>query len=275
MHDADPGAYQGWLNDLLWLYRRIVALSVRHPGFSLAQVDGLIEDFERRWFDLGRSADWPAYYRYLRAWQLGDLDTAQDYHDRLATARRDAYSPCRGCLPDFLAEWRVARGDDVGAIALCTPVVEGRLGCVSQPADAYATLVGPLFRTGQPDRAQHAFKAGYRDHRDRLVKTAAIGGYLRYLAASQQLARGLEVLRRHLDWLDRAPTPQAELGLAAGGAILLDALGAAGRGETPFQDTTVGQAAAALRSRAFGLAGQFDTRNGTGYQSSRLRSDLK
>ncbi|WP_203706363.1 hypothetical protein, partial [Asanoa iriomotensis] len=203
---------------------------------------------------------------------VGDLDAAERWFDRWNTAPRDDLSDCVGCDPTGKALWLAASGRDEEAIALAEPVLAGRLSCTEQPQAIYTTLLLPYLRTGRADAARDAHRRSYRLHRTHLADLGDIAQHVTFCALTGNDVLGLEIVERHLDWLDRSPTPFATMTFAASAALVLGRL--AGRPGLTVAGRPVGAVAEELTARALDLAARFDARNGTDHQSRLVRETL-
>jgi len=88
----------------------------------------------------------------------------------------------------------------------------------------------PLLRTGRLDQAATRTCAGTRAA-PHLSDLARIGEHVEFCALTGNGARGLEIIERHLDWLDRSPSPYASMIFTAAAGQLLGQLTARGHGD--------------------------------------------
>lgn len=275
-HDKDPGRYTEEHHTLLWYFKNLVSAMTRFPEIPLDRTEAVLDDMARRWAEGGHSPQAVHAHRHYVARHVGDLAAAQEWYAQWCAAPRDSLSDCVGCDPSGKAHWLAGQGRDDEAIALAEPVLAGRLTCSEQPQGILVTLMLPYLRAGQLDHARDAFRKGYRLHSRHLADLAEIGDYLQFCALTGNATRGLEIVQRHLDWLDRAPSPYAAMAFAAGATAVLDQLAAGGHGGQPVRrpagEVSVAELAANLRGSALSLAARFDTRNGTGHQGDRIRA---
>jgi tetratricopeptide (TPR) repeat protein len=131
----------------------------------------------------------------------------------------------------------------------------------------------PYLRTGRLDEAADAHRRAYRLQRHKLADLSDLGAHVDFCARTGNEHRGLEILQRHLDWLEKAPSPAAEMRFAAAGALLLRRLTAIGHGDTAVRvdrdDIPARKLADDLAARATEISLRFDARNGTDTQSRR------
>ncbi|MEV4623970.1 hypothetical protein AB0J74_35330 [Asanoa sp. NPDC049573] len=269
--DHDPVRYGRWTHHLLWSFKAMVNAMTKFPEIPLARTTDVLDDMERRWRAGGHSPHAVYMQRHLVARHVGDVGAAQEWFERWSTAPRDDLSDCIGCDPTGKAYWLASRGRDEEAIALAEPVLAGRLSCTEQPHSIHTALLLPYLRTGRTEAARDAHRRAYRAHRTRLADLADIAEHVRFCALTGNDALGLEIVERHLDWLDRSPTPWATMTFAASAALVLRRLDS--RGLT-VGGRPAGAVADELATRALDLAARFDARNGTGTHTARTRETL-
>jgi len=272
--DRDPVHHARWTHYVMWAFKSIVSGMTKFPEIPLARAADVLDDMERRWRAGGHSLHAVYAHRHLVARHVGDRLAAEEWYARWDTAPRDDLSDCVGCDPTSKAYWLADQGRDEEAIALAEPVLAGRLSCTEQPQAIYTALLQPYLRTGRLDAARDAHRRAYRVHRSHLADLSDIADHLEFCALTGNDALGLEIVERHLDWLDRAPTPWAAMRFAASSSLVLRRLDETGHGRLTVRDVKVGALAADLARRALDLAARFDLRNGTTHQSDQVRLTL-
>jgi len=273
-HDRDPVRHRRWTHHLMWSFKAIVSAMTKFPEIPLARTYDVLDDMERRWRAGGHSPHAVYAHRHLVARHVGDARAAEDWFTRWSAAPRDELSDCVGCDPTTKAYWLRDQGRDEEAVALAEPVLAGRLSCTEQPQAIYTVLLLPYLRTGRLDAARDAHRRAYRAHRTQLADLSDIAEHVAFCALTGNDALGLEIVERHRDWLDRAPTPWAAMSFAAAASLVLRRLDATGHGSVRVRDTPVGALSEELARRALDLAARFDARNGTSHQSDRVRAVL-
>ncbi|MGA3486405.1 tetratricopeptide repeat protein [Micromonosporaceae bacterium DT55] len=283
--DRNPQPYhKRFAHTLLWHFKYMVHALLNFPEVPLERAYGVLDDMERRYRDAGHSLQAVYKMRHRVARHIGDDDAARKWYELWITTPRDDLSDCAGCDPSAQAGYLADLGRDEEAIALAEPVLAGRLTCVEQPQAMLTALLLPYLRTGRGDAAREAHRTAYRRVRANLADLGDIGEHVDFCARTGNEARGLEIVERHLDWLDRAPSPAAAMQFAEGAGLLLRRLTAAGRGDLtlhrragadrPAGEVTVAALADELSDLATGLAARFDARNGTSAQSERVAAQL-
>ncbi|WP_174537052.1 hypothetical protein [Micromonospora chalcea] len=280
-YDKDPQPYhQGYTHQLLWAFKYMVNAMVKFPELPLDRTYAVLDDMERRYRDAGHSLQAVHKHRYLVAAHLGDEDAAEQWYRKWMTTPRDALSDCAGCDPTTQVAHLVRLGRHEEAVALAEPVLAGRLTCSEQPQGILTALLAPYRETGRGDAARDAHREAYRRLRGHLANLWDVAEHVEFCTATGNEARALELVERHLDWLDRAPTPAAAMHFAAAASAALRQVPAEltvhrrASGDRPAADVPVGALADELAGTATGLAERFDARNGTTHQSALIARKL-
>jgi tetratricopeptide (TPR) repeat protein len=279
--DRDPARYAGhqWL--LLWQLKSTVGALTLFPEVPLERTYSLLDDMERRWRDYGATMHAVYALRHRVARHIGAVDRAEEYYAKWCATPRDDLSNCAGCDPSAKASWLARQGRDEAAVALLEPVLAGGRTCRAQPQDILTTLLFPYLRTGRLEQARDAHRRAYRLHRPMLADLSDIADHIEFCARTGNAARGVEILERHLGWLDRAPSPLAAMSFAGAGALVLRqslrtgtevALHRPAHGERAAAEVPASVLGAELAALSLEIAGRFDVRNGTGHQSTKMRA---
>ncbi|MEW2444420.1 hypothetical protein [Micromonospora marina] len=280
-YDKDPQPYhQRYTHQLLWFFKYMVNAMVKFPELPLDRTYAVLDDMERRYRDSGHSLQAVHKHRYLVAAHLGDEEAAEQWYRKWMTTPRDALSDCAGCDPTTQVAHLVRHGRHEEAVALAEPVLAGRLTCSEQPQGILTALLTPYRETGRTDAARDAHREAYRRVRGNLADLWDIGEHIEFCTVTGNEARALELVERHLDWLDRAPTPAAAMHFAAAASAALRQVPAEltvhrrASGERPAADVPAGSLADELAGTATALAERFDARNGTTHQSGLIARKL-
>ncbi|WP_433329105.1 hypothetical protein [Spirillospora sp. CA-294931] len=275
-HDRDPARFDEE-HRLLWHFKWIVNSLTLFPEIPLDRTYAVLDDMERRYRQGGHSLQAVYHYRHVVARHVGDDAEADAWFARWAGAERDELSDCEGCDPTGKVRHLASRGSDEEALAVAAPVLNAELDCSEQPQSILTALLPVYLRTGRAEEARDAHRRGYRLVRSSLADLSEISEHLRFCAVTGNEARGMEILQRHLGWLDRAPSPYAAMRFAAAGALLLrrlDELGVADEvtvRRRPGDEVGAAELRAELAGQALELAARFDARNGGTRQGEHIR----
>ncbi|NMO56795.1 tetratricopeptide repeat protein [Actinoplanes sp. TBRC 11911] len=278
--DNNPQPYhQRTLGSLLWAYKAIVTALTNFPEVPLDRTYAALDDMERRYREYGQGMQAVYKKRYLIAEHVGLADAADQWFERWQAAPRDNLSDCVGCDPTAGAEYLSSRGRFADAVRHANPVLDGERTCAEQPQRMLTELMVPYLMIGRANDAADAHRRSYLLARDKIVNMMGIASHIEFCARTGNEHRGLEIFQRHVDWLDRAPSPAAEMDFAAAGGLLLRRITELGHGDAVIRrkdhdDATAADVATELRATAIALSGRFDDRNGTDRQSRRVAKRL-
>ncbi|MBO2462930.1 tetratricopeptide repeat protein [Actinomadura violacea] len=281
-HDRDPGRFDEPLI-LLWQMKAVVSSLTKFPEIPLDRTRAVLDDMERRYRAGGHSLQAVYRRRHIVARHLGD-PSADEWFAKWRAAQRDQLSDCEGCDPTGMVAHLADAGRYEEAAEIAAPVLTSELSCKEQPQGIQTAMLPVYLRTGRPEAAADAHRRAYRAHRRQVADLGDIADHLEFCALTGNDARGLEIVQRHLGWLDRAPHAHAEMMFAAAAAAVLGRVAASGRdgvtvrrpasGGRPAADVPVAELRAELEGRATDLAARFDARNGTSHQGEKVRELL-
>lgn len=270
--DRDPSLASTYTEqDLLWKFKWMVGTLTDFPDIPLARTYAVLEDMQRRYLRGGYSLHAVHQRRCQVAVHVGDLVQAELSYQDMLTAKRDGLSDCRVCVPSAQTRLLTAFGRHEEAVAAGEPAKQG--SCARQPQWVQAYLMEPCLRTGRFTEAAELHRSSYRRMRTSHTYLAGIGLHLSFLAMSGNEARGLELVERHLPWLETSRTPADCLHFAATAVLVLNRVSAKGFGGSPIRRgpdgtaTTADALATELARYTRQLAARFDARNGTTRQS--------
>jgi len=275
-YDDDPGR-RGAQDEhlLLWFFKYIVSSMAKFPEVPLERTHAVLDDMERRFRSGGHSLHAVYAYRYVVASHVGDAEQADHYYGLWDAAPRDENSDCAGCDPTSKAHHLAWRERYADAIAIAEPALLGRLTCSEQPQSILTALMIPYLRTGRLEQARDAHRRAYRAFSTKPADLGSVADHVEFCGLTGNEMRGLELIERHLGWLEKPPTPKAEMEFASAAAHVLRRLTAQGKGDLPLRaGRTVAEVAEELADRATALAHRFDERNGNAYQSERIATRL-
>jgi tetratricopeptide (TPR) repeat protein len=231
-----------------WVFKWMTSDLLSVPEVPLATVHGFVDEMERRYRLAGYSLRAVHAQRFYVARHLGDGGQAEVHFGRWLASERDLMSDCRACEHLTQGMWRAESGDDLGALRLWRPTIDGVITCLDEPASTLAASLKPLLRLGRYDEARANHLRGYRLLRGRVEQRAAFGRHLEFCALTGNGDRGLEILAENPGLFDPPYEPLDYLEFLSCAALL-------------------------VRDRASeidDLARRFDARNGNDAVSARI-----
>lgn len=264
---------------LFWYFKSMVRLMTHFPTVTLAQTDEVLDNMSRRYTRHGFGLGPVHQLRETIARHVGDVTAAEEHYRQAITLPRGEMSDCVGCEPT----WRVGHlswlGRDEEAVETGLPTLAGENRCAEQPGSMLTALLLPFARTGRLENAAEAHRRAYRLIRTTVAELEAVAEHIVFCGLTGNEARGLELIDRHLPWLESAPTPYADMRFRAASALVLKRVVEGGHGglelSGPSGPVTVAALAEEMTAHAVELAERFDQRNGTSEQSEEIADLLE
>lgn len=270
-YDRDPTLADEYSeHSMLWQFKWIVNALPDFPEIPLERTYAVLEDMQSRYLRGGYSLHAVHQARWQIAIHVGDLETAARSYQDMVTAKADSLANCSVCVPSARTRYLSDTGQYEEAVKVGGPKKRG--WCRRQPRWIQAQLMLPYLCTGRYAEAAEAQRNSYRQMRTDHTDIAGIGLHLTFLGRSGNETRGLELVEKHLPWLEVAPTPADALQFSPPAVLVLNRLSANGFGEVKIRgrqrtETTVDALRAELTEFTRELAARFDARNGNSYQS--------
>jgi tetratricopeptide (TPR) repeat protein len=253
---------------LFWYFKWMVNSLTKFPEVPLDRTFGVLDDMERRYRLAGHSMNPVHQYRCSVAQHIGDRETAAEQYRLWCATPRGAMADCVGCEPSSKVAYLAWQERHEDAVALALPVLAGELTCVEQPQGILTGLLIPYLRTGRLAEAADAHRTAYRAIQANRAELHEVADHVTFCTRTGNHARALELVERHLPWLDEPPTPLAEMWFSAAAAGALDRVADAGHAGLTVRrgadEIGVTELRDELTERARALSARFDARNGTG-----------
>jgi tetratricopeptide (TPR) repeat protein len=274
-YDADPKRFGGHTHTLLWYFKYMISNLTGFPEIPLDRTYAILDDMERRWRAGGHSMHAVHRYREMIAAHVGDTETEIEQFRLWSAAPRDALSDCVGCDPTGKVRHLSRHKRYEEAVGVALPVLQGRMTCREQPQHILTSLLPAYVHTGRLNEAADAHRRAYRTLRADRGELESVADHVLFCALTGNEVRALELVERHLSWLDNPPSPRAVMRFASVAALTLrrvdpDLL--IRRRNAP--DTAAGALAAELATQAAEVAARFDARNGSKQQSDLVTATL-
>ncbi|MFC6089168.1 hypothetical protein [Saccharothrix lopnurensis] len=274
----DPTSFDEWeLHSFDWAHKWIVSGLLADPRFTLAQIGSFVDQLASRYQRLGYSAQPVHGARAELASHTGDDAAYREHFARYLAAERGPMSDCEACVVEEQAGHLIRQGRLAEAVAHAEHQLDRETGCATQPQGILTTLTPAFVALGDLERARQAHVVAHR-----LVRDDLVGGYLDdhlvFCATSDNVRRGVDLLRGHLHRVHHSTSPSRAMHFAAGAALLLSrvpgdeefAVPVDGRAEV----LTAPELRALLEARALEIAARFDRRNGSDAVTRRVRETL-
>ncbi|WP_229795473.1 hypothetical protein, partial [Saccharothrix coeruleofusca] len=275
----DPTAFDEWeRHSFDWAHKWIVSGLVADHRFTLEQIRSVLDQLASRYQRHGFSLQPVHGARADLAEHIGDEEGYREHFARYLAADRGPMSDCEACVVEDQAGHLIRQGRHAEAVAHAERQLGQDSGCATQPQGILSTLAPAFVALGELDRAREAHVVAHRLVRDDEV-SSYVDAQLVFCATTGNVARGVELLQRHLHRVHGSTSPAQAMRFAAGAALLLSRVDEPVEFLVPVDGRTTAFTAPRLRAlleeRALGTAALFDQRNGTDAVSRWVRRTLE
>src|SRR5262249_28809340 len=154
----------------------------------------------RRYERCGRGLQPVHKLRCLLALDMQDLPEARKHYRPWKRAGRDWGSDCLACERNHEVRYLFAVRQDEKALETAGPILAGSLRCAEIPHATLALVLFPLLRQGRLAEAMAHHHKGYRLVAGNRKFVSEVGKHLTFLALTDNLARAVKLLEKHLAW---------------------------------------------------------------------------
>jgi hypothetical protein len=268
--------------DLHWQYKWVVHSLSSFPQISRAQIDAMLEDMTRRYQRVGLGERAVLRVKCKILVEAGNREAVVDLYPRLRKAARDRYTDCATCERSSDANVLFFLGELERGLEEARPVVNGSMRCSVQPHFTLANVLLPLLRLGRVQEAMQCHRRGFRLVARNSEFLEAVGEHLGFLALTDNLAKGVGILEKHLPWALETMCLDRRFEFYLGTWLLLARMADTGRKTVklrlprafPNYQENARYEVVALKAWVDGeledLAGRFDARNGNQYFRQRI-----
>jgi hypothetical protein len=198
--------------ELLWPSKWVVENITSFPSIPREQAERLIQDVELRFARNNASLRPIKLYRARIALALGQPHQhAQDLLHHAQLLPRDEYSDCLACETNGHMLTLLHMGQLHDALLIADPILRGDQTCMEVPHVTFASLLIPLLRDGQLQRAKKLQKKHWTEQLKSPLFTRPIAEHLHFLTLIGDLKRATLALEHHLDWANASLNADTKL----------------------------------------------------------------
>jgi hypothetical protein len=204
--EADLRIFEIFQRKILWTFKWVLGAVPNYATISRAQIEKTFGQMVAYYDRAGVSHRSIHGLRANADLYLGDREQLAGHRDAWLAAPKDGLQDCPACEASLEAELFLENGQLEQALEAAGELIAGRVGCAKQPELTDAQLLVPLFRRGDLELAQRLQRRSFENIRSNREYFTSMGRYLAYFAATDQQARGvdmLEAIARELPYVRR------------------------------------------------------------------------
>lgn len=297
IHDSDPQRFPLEVEEdthLLFQYKWVAEMLNDSPAYSLAQINGIYTDMERRFREAGKSPSGYLQTRFSAACERGEWDQAAQYYAELQAAPRDDLSHCEACYRSTAAMYYADLGDSDRALELLGEIFSGEYVCGDEPEYSESQAMLLHLKKGSYDEAKRLHYKSLAALAQNPEPSGMVLRHVLFCVLTGNTERALDLIEKNARVFDSSELNVARqfdsltlLGVVA------DSLTKAGRGEVPVSGTgssyyevvlggikpptsgtdyTANELTDFVWTRAKEIVAQFDKRNGNDHYTKRFQA---
>ncbi len=279
--DEHPELTDEYLLDVMWDFKNILGESSDFPQISLAELENLYAEYERRLKKYGFSLRTLKYKRERLSERTGNFLPLSEY-GKYKDEPTDSLKDCEACETNWNVICALMNDDEAKAEELSQPLFDGTLSCAEVPNATYFRWITYLQKKGDYQKAKKYAKRLSLRIRDTSQHTDYAGVLLRFYAKFQPHT-GRNLLRRTLANYLSCRNPMLKLKYAKGAYSLFKECKDEDfmlilPPEFPLYNAENNYITAEVRdyfyNEAKTLAQRFDERNGNTVQMDDLNADM-
>ena len=280
-YDREPERFED-IRKLLWQFKWIVGILDAFSKISRQQIEEAVADLARRSERCGSSLRHVYSLRCQIARSLGDEQEMRATLPVWEKSPRDFLSDCPACDRNQIIATHAFLKQDLRAVQLAGPIINGELFCAEVPHVTYAKLLIPLVRLNRLDEAHAYSRKGYALVKNNLKFLEEAADHLIFMVLTHDLKGAVQLVERHLNVALNTPVPRRRLAFYRACLFLFRRLEQSPQGKrvlhlpddfplwnkTGVYDLT--QVKEWFEREARALAEQFDARNGNTFRTDEL-----
>jgi hypothetical protein len=278
--DRDPQRFPP--EDLLWAYRWVICELTGFPQVERAKFDELLAEMERRYRAAGSTLRGYWLLRNRMEGLMGNFTAAEHAVEQFDRCRRDWLSDRPVVERAFRAYHLLPLGDDEKTLSAFEPILSNVHGNEFFVGMAQANVLAPLMRLGRVEAAMAHHLGGYRFVARNPRYVARVGDHIAFLALTDNIARALALLARHLPVALATIDDASRFKFYLNARLLLDVLRDQGKATVKLRLTDrfplyrtsgnygVPETITWFDGQLDDLGARFDTRNGNDYHRRQI-----
>ncbi|EMY78098.1 hypothetical protein LEP1GSC060_1844 [Leptospira weilii serovar Ranarum str. ICFT] len=193
--DQDPEKFNE--ADLMWEYKWIVDFLPSFPQIKKEQIQGMLEDLEKRYEKNGGSKYPVLMLQRSITIRMGNQEESKKYHSLLKQTQRGHLSDCAACVQNSEVDYAYRLGQYETVLEKAKPIVSGKLRCAKVPHLTYGYLLLPLLRLNQPEEAARLHTIGYKLAAKSAALLGTVADHLLFLGVTGEIAKAIKLLEKH------------------------------------------------------------------------------
>lgn len=197
----DEGHNAEHLDTVLWMYKWIIIKLPSFASISVAQIEQLLDDMEKRFLDFGTGMRIVNYFRMIVYSDMGRLEQSQKYlklylQDNATCALDD----CRACQPNNLLGVYFNMKDYDAYFVQAAPLLARKVTCKEVPDYSYPGIAFVNYIVGNHELAMEQALLGRKKIKWKKAVLSQAGYLLAYYGYTKDFVKGRATLEKQIDF---------------------------------------------------------------------------
>lgn len=207
----DEGHNTDQLDTVLWMYKWIIIKLPSFASISVAQIEQLLNDMEKRFLDFGTGMRIVNYFRMIVYSNMGRLEQSKKYLQLyLQDNATCSLDDCRACQPNNLLGVYLNLRDYEAYFTQAAPLLARKVTCKEVPDYSYPSIAFVNYINGNYELAQEQALLGRKKIKWKKAVLGPAGYLLAYYGYTKDFLKGRATLEKQLDFCGQT---QPELSL--------------------------------------------------------------
>jgi hypothetical protein len=192
---------------VLWTFKWVINSVTDFPAISLAKIEGLLQEFERRFEEYGTGDRVINYFKAQLESQLGNveksLEFAADYFSATKTCILD---DCAACEPNNISRVYLVAEQYDRMMDCIKPILDGELTCHVVPHTTFPKAAYASMRTGAWEKAAHYIQSTYKYLDFETPDAYEASVLMLYHACKKEFLKGRNLIQKQLAFALKTPS---------------------------------------------------------------------
>jgi hypothetical protein len=184
---------------VLWTFKWVINSVTDFPAISLAKIEGLFQEFERRFEEYGTGDRVINYFKAQMESQLGNIDKSLEFATAYFSDKKTCeLDDCAACQPNNISRVFLVAEQYDRMMECIQPILDGKLTCHVVPHTTFPKAAYASMRTGAWEQAGHYVQSTYKYLDFETPDPYEASVLLLYHASNKEFLKGRNLMQKQL-----------------------------------------------------------------------------
>lgn len=192
---------------VLWTFKWVINSVTDFPAISLAKIEDLLQEFERRFEEYGTGDRVINYFKAQLQSQLGNIDQSLEFAEAYFSDHKSCMlDDCAACQPNNISRVFLVAEQYDRMMECIQPILDGKLTCHVVPHTTFPKAAYASMRTGAWEKAAHYIQSTYQYLDFETPDAYEASVLLLYHACKQEFLKGRNLIEKQLAFVLKSPS---------------------------------------------------------------------